>query len=462
MKKQISILLVLILTLTVFLTACGGNNGEKDKVEKTDDEVEDVLDKSKDDSQDKKAENEDKKEDIKLRFSWWGGDERHEATIEAIKKYEELNPNVRIEAEYSGWDGHQEKITTQLSGGTAPDIMQINWNWLTIFSKDGNGFYDLNNLSSELGLKNFPEDVLKLAKVNDKLNGIPISLTGRVFYYNKTTYDKFGVEPPKTWEDFYTVAENFNEEGYYPFDLDSYNAWFIATVYMEQKTGKQFIDNDGKLQFTVDDIKEGLQLYKDFVDKGVVASAQERAGEGGDIPLHELPSWIDGKYAGVLEWTSSVGKYEKPLKEKGQELILGDLPILDDAKSKGWVVKPSMLFAINKDAKHPEEAAKVINFLLNDPEGVKILGTTRGIPVSDAGKKALDAEGMLKGLEYEGTELVMDNMGIGFSPYFENSRLKDIYQDTVDKIGFGKMDVDAAAQYMYEELDKALKEIVEE
>ena len=79
-----------------------------------------------------------------LRFSWWGGDSRHKPTLSAIKLFEEKNPNVKITPEYIGWEGYPERLTTQISGGNEPDIMQINWAWIsTMFSKDGNGFYDL-------------------------------------------------------------------------------------------------------------------------------------------------------------------------------------------------------------------------------------------------------------------------------------------------------------------------------
>ena len=44
-----------------------------------------------------------------LRFSWWGGDERNEATLKVIEAYEKEHPNVTIEAEYSGDDGYQAK-----------------------------------------------------------------------------------------------------------------------------------------------------------------------------------------------------------------------------------------------------------------------------------------------------------------------------------------------------------------
>lgn len=49
-------------------------------------------------------------EQITLRFSWWGDNLRHEATLAAIEKYQELHPNVKIEGEYGGYTGFYEKL----------------------------------------------------------------------------------------------------------------------------------------------------------------------------------------------------------------------------------------------------------------------------------------------------------------------------------------------------------------
>ena len=98
-------------------------------------------------------------EPVELRFSWWGGNIRHSRTLEAIKVFEEHNPNIKIRAEYSGWDGYLTRLTTQIAGGTEPDVIQINWNWLDIFSPDGNGFYDLSQLNS-INLDNYEEGSL--------------------------------------------------------------------------------------------------------------------------------------------------------------------------------------------------------------------------------------------------------------------------------------------------------------
>ena len=69
-------------------------------------------------------------EPVTLRFSWWGADVRHEATLAAIEAYQKANPNVSIEAEYQGFEGYQQKMMTQLTGGTAPDLIQIDNVWL--------------------------------------------------------------------------------------------------------------------------------------------------------------------------------------------------------------------------------------------------------------------------------------------------------------------------------------------
>ena len=50
--------------------------------------------------------------DITLRFAWWGGDERANATLEVIKQFEAANPNIHIEAEYGSSDGYHDKLAT--------------------------------------------------------------------------------------------------------------------------------------------------------------------------------------------------------------------------------------------------------------------------------------------------------------------------------------------------------------
>ena len=49
----------------------------------------------------KTTENKDEKP-VELSFIWWGEQARHDRTQEAIKLFEEQNPDIRIKAEFSG------------------------------------------------------------------------------------------------------------------------------------------------------------------------------------------------------------------------------------------------------------------------------------------------------------------------------------------------------------------------
>ena len=46
---------------------------------------------------------------VTIRLSWWGGDSRHEKTLEAVDKFMEAYPDIKVECEYGAWNGWTEK-----------------------------------------------------------------------------------------------------------------------------------------------------------------------------------------------------------------------------------------------------------------------------------------------------------------------------------------------------------------
>src|SRR5690606_3327660 len=106
-----------------------------------------------------------------LRVSWWGGDARHEATQEALQICGEKYGHT-ISPEFTGFDGHLERLTTQLAGGTEPDLMQVNWPWLPLFSSDGTGLADLNDYADIIDLSQWSDSLLATGTRNGHLNGL--------------------------------------------------------------------------------------------------------------------------------------------------------------------------------------------------------------------------------------------------------------------------------------------------
>ncbi|MGL5579002.1 MAG: ABC transporter substrate-binding protein, partial [Fusobacteriaceae bacterium] len=285
------------------------------------------------------------KDDVTLRVSWWGGDERHNLTLEAIKAFETKNPGIKIVPEYSGWQGHVEKITTQIVGNTAPDVMQVNWDWLFTFSKNGDGFYDLSKMKDILQVENYPEELLSATTINGKLNAIPQGVTGKVFYFNETMYEKAGLKLPTSFEEIKNSAKVLKEKlgaGNYAMDLDQYAAFLLILYKLEQETGKGFITGD-QVSYSVDELENGFKFYTDLVKDGVVPSMALRAGAG-NVPLDQHPSWIKGEYDGTYEWDSAAQKWQDSL-EKPMKLAVGEFP-KDFGPHKSAFNKISMAFTI--------------------------------------------------------------------------------------------------------------------
>lgn len=223
---------------------------------------------------------------VNLKMSWWGGDDRHKKTLEALKLFEEKHPNIKVKGEYGGWSGWQEKVTTQIIGNTAPDVMQINWNWIDLFSKDGNGFYDLNKLSDTINLNNYDSEILEQCSVNGKLNALPIGITGKVFYINETTYAKARLPIPKNFDEMLASAKVIREKlgnDYYAFDTDAYGALLLMLYKLEQETGKPFIV-DNKVAYTEAEFVEAINFYNNLVEQNALPSLKARAAAG-FIPL---------------------------------------------------------------------------------------------------------------------------------------------------------------------------------
>ena len=97
-----------------------------------------------------------------ITFSWWGGDSRHEATEKAIEAFQAKYEGVTVSPEYGAWSGWEEKQSLNILGGNSADLMQINWNWIDLYSNNGTNFADLNQYADIIDLSQFPESALEI------------------------------------------------------------------------------------------------------------------------------------------------------------------------------------------------------------------------------------------------------------------------------------------------------------
>ncbi len=117
-----------------------------------------------------------------------------------------------------------------------------------------------------------------------------------------------------------------------------------------------------------------------------------------------------------------------------------------------------MAFAIKKNTKNPKEAATLIEFLTTDPEAVKILGTSRGIPSNSSAVATLEGSGQLTGLAFEANNAVKEFAGKGIHPLFEHKKLNTDLRGVIESLGYGKSSIEQTAKDIISTTNQFLSE----
>ncbi len=404
------------------------------------------------------VENDGTYDECTITFSWWGGDSRHAATLEAIEAFEAKYPGITVEPTYGTWSGWEDSMATMFATDTAPDVNQINWNWITSYSDDGSAFLDLNEVSDVLDLSQYSQEALDQCVAAEELQAVPVSMTGRIFYWNKATFDKAGIEVPTSLAELMAAGETFKNtlgEDYYPLVLGEYDRMILMVYYLESVYGKPWVENN-ELQYTAEEIQTGLHFIQSLEDAHVTPTIQTILGDGADS-LDKNPKWMNGTYAGIFEWDSSASKFGAAL-EEGQEFVVGDF-FADMGEYQGGYSKVSLGFAISETCEHPKEAAMLLNFLLNEEEGTTILASERGIPLSAAALENCSAKGLLDETVAKANEKVLAWVTFALDPTFEAAALKSsdgVYYDALAGLSYDEYSVEEAADILIDGINAEL------
>ena len=394
-----------------------------------------------------------------LRFAWWGGSSRHQATLAALRLFEARTPGVRVKAEYMGFNGYLERLTTQIAGRSEPDLMQINWAWLAMFSKRGNGFADLNLQQKQLGLDQFSADDIAYGQVQGKLNALPTSFSARVMLWNQSAFQRAGLKIPSNWDELFASGRAFRKsqgEGAFPLDGELYDMMLLSQTYVQQLHGTPYVDPlNRRIAMSEQAALDWVKTYRRLVDEQVCTPLPLRASLGGaEKPTEQQPDWVVGRWAGNYTWDSLIGLRASTLKPT-EQLVLGDFPTLPNAQDSGLFGRPTVMYAVGRSSEQAELAARLMNFLLCDPEAAKVLGRTRGLPSAKSALAVLKAQGGLPPLELAAHDQIRAQREAGRlrrpAPLFEHARFLKFMREVFETIAYAKTtDLDAARRLVRE------------
>ncbi|AEC02093.1 ABC transporter substrate-binding protein [Parasphaerochaeta coccoides] len=324
-----------------------------------------------------------------MRLAWWGNPTRDAKTYAAIDAYTAANPKVTIEPETTGWAGYWDKMNTQAAAGNLPDLMQHDYaymlQWVT-----RNQLKDLTPYvnSGVINLSKVADANLSGGRVGGKLYGISLGSNAVCVIYDKALLDQIGISfDDTTWTlaDFERISlEVYRKTGVktLPFFTTDPKVGFDNLI---RQTGNPFFAPDGKsLGFTDTTVlREFFAVQLRLLDAGALVSPE--------IAFVTV-SPDEGEFAKRTSWVT-YGWSNQVVAEQaaaGRPVEIALMPRIDGSQRPGTFLKPSMFFSIPVSASNPDEAARFLNFFLNDIElnNTVLLGE-RGVPIPDDVRDAM-------------------------------------------------------------------------
>lgn len=327
--------------------------------------------------------------DITLNVAWWGNDDRAERYEAAIDLYEEANPGVTVQTGFQDWENYWTARNTEAAGQSLPDVFQMDLSYLRQYGETGQ-LADLAQYTGEqIDTSGFEEALLSSGAIDGVQYGIPTSQNTLAMFYNQDVLDTIGVEPLQegyTWEDFNAFIAEATEAGagedpaiYGSGDYTG-TFWFFLQWLIQQDV--EPFTADGQLNFDESHVTDFLNLAAPLREAGQLFPTER------NVQLAPLNGFTNNEVTNEASWDNFLAGY---VSDTGTENIhMLPMPSGDNGPQQFW--KPSMLLSSGANSEHPEEAAELISFLVNDPEVGEIFGTSKGVPAVAAQRDAMNVE----------------------------------------------------------------------
>jgi multiple sugar transport system substrate-binding protein len=394
-----------------------------------------------------------------LQLVFWGPASRNKLTRKAIALFQNAHSTIKINSSFADFTSYWNKLDTEIASGSVPDLMQMDMAYVALYVKEGI-LLDLTSLIADktIDLADFDQNLLQNSEDNGKVYGIPLGGNYECLVYDTTLIQKAGVGTPSTsmtWQDYGNyvgeLAKALAAEHIFG-TVDASGAIDIFEIWIRQR-GKELWTPDGKVAFSVEDVADWFNYWSALRQSGACASAEVQASvANASGPATSL--LIKGNVVFDVAHSNQFDSYQALTTHP---LALEQTPT---GPGPGLYLKPSMLMSIAAKSKYAKDAAAFINFIINDPQGVRALGLDRGVPGSPKARAALMSTltapqkailayvNAVANSNQNRPKTILDPPGAG--------QVQNILSRVAQAVAFGKTSVSAGAATFYSDAQKAL------
>ncbi|HEY4390631.1 MAG TPA: extracellular solute-binding protein [Paenibacillus sp.] len=296
---------------------------------------------------------------VTLRYSSYLLDSAQASKVyyDAIEEFEAQNPNIHIEADFIQSAGYTAGIKIRLLGGEKLDVFDT---WSSSLFQE---FRTLNrnvylDLTGSAFLEQFLPNSLLPVTIGGKVYGVPEVMHSDGLLYNKTMFQRLGLQVPQTWDEFIVVCETLKQEGIIPIAMDvewSTSQFFWGSIMSNNGADTEWTKKleNGEIQIFDPIFVDAIQKHKEIIDKGFVPPAWTNM-------KHEQSKDLIGQGKAAMIIT---GTWDFPsIMERNSDYEI-DFMIVPGYEKTVPNINVGTYRVINAKTEYPEEAKQFVAFM---------------------------------------------------------------------------------------------------
>ncbi|MCP3763466.1 sugar ABC transporter substrate-binding protein [Domibacillus sp. A3M-37] len=389
-------------------------------------------------------------EKVNITMSAWGNPAELKVYQRALDSYMKKNPNVSIKLVPIPSDAYEQKLMTQLQGGSGPDVFYVGDATMAKLATNGSVAELSEFMNTEESFAKpdeYAEGLWGAAKQGDKIYGVTVDSNPLVMYYNKTVLEEAGVKSPQeyydenkwNWEAFDEVTKQLKDAGKEGFIAERWlmDTWIWSNgglAYDDE--GNYVLDKNAKA-------KEALQYLDELKNKDQILYA-------GSLPKGQ---GLDAMFMSNKVGFVAAGNWLVPMFSQNPSLKFDFVPFPTNTGNKREPVQvPTAYMSVSAKSDVAEEAMKFATYYVSkEGQEVRLKGSGNAVPSI----KGID-DVVVEGSPVEHIQYLIDGRDTGFangSPRMFKGQIPGLnieWEEQFDLMFLGKQDVDKTIQKITE------------
>lgn len=359
---------------------------------------------------------------------------------EVADAFQAENPDIKINIEVVPWDTLLQRLTTDVAGGSAPDISIIGTRWLLDFASQGVAEPIDAYLTPEFK-GTFIDTFMAPSVIDGQIMGLPVAASARAMMVNMDLYEKAGATPPTNWTELYEASKKIAAlPDTFAFGLQGKEIETDAYFYYALWThGGDILKADGTSGLDSPEALEAATLYKKMIDEGLTQPSPTNYTREDVFNLFK-----QGKVGTIFTFPMLIPQ----IKAEAPDLKYQIMPFPEGKAKATYGVTDTLMMFADSDAK--EAAWKFIEFAYKDEwrekfdMGEGFLPVTKNVAALPHFSEDPDVAGFAAGLPYA-----------KFAPTIANwEEIADVTVRTMQQIYLGEVSPEDGLKAAAAEINK--------